>query len=596
MFKEFVAAAIIWATLTSAAYAQAIGAYDRDIEMFSLEHGGAARSVGLYVPSSYSAGRPAPLIVALHGRSSSAKALHALSGLAAVAEARGAIVLYPEALGGAWHGGPQSRSGLGQTPAESAAFVADAVAAITADYAIDAARIFLVGFDSGGAVAFRMACRGPLQLAGVAIVSALMWEASGEACGEGAAPTPMLIVHGRRDEYFPVNGSSAGASGTRLSVDDTIAVWRRINGCPERASASARGDSAVYTNCSAAGLAYVGVAGGEHDWFHTGDAYQLNRQGVDATALINSFFFDRSGFVLPTERGGGDRARSYIVYAPPSYNPGRPMPAVVLLHGRPGNAPGMALITQMNEVAARHGFIVVYPDGIDNEWNAQFDLAGRGVSLGGQRSTLPQDDVGFLETLMQDLRVDLNIDPRRMYLGGFSNGGFMTHRMACSAGDTFAAFAEVGAALYTELTEHCRRSPPTPILMMHGTGDPSVPYAGVQVANPDGGDPIRITLSVQATVASFIYRNHCNLAGASTTFAEGGHSPGTHVVRFVPRDCDPGADVMFYLINGGGHVWPGVTGMLDEANFGLTNMDINAGEVIWDFFADHALAEAPAAR
>jgi polyhydroxybutyrate depolymerase len=271
------------------------------------------------------------------------------------------------------------------------------------------------------------------------------------------------------------------------------------------------------------------------------------------------------------------------------------MPAVVMLHGRPGNAAGIAQITQLNAVAARRGFIAIYPEGIDNEWNAQFDLAGRSVSLTGQRSILPQDDVRFLETLMQDLRVDLNIDPRRMYLAGFSNGGFMSQRMACSAGDTFAAFAEVGSALYIELVQHCQRSPPTPLLLMHGTGDPSIPYGGVELANPQGGDPIRITLTVQETVATFIRRNRCSFSGSSTTFAERGHSPGTHVIRFVPRDCAPGADIVYYLINGGGHTWPGVAGMDPEA-FGPTNMDINAGEVIWEFFAAHRLPDSPPAR
>jgi polyhydroxybutyrate depolymerase len=168
----------------------------------------------------------------------------------------------------------------------------------------------------------------------------------------------------------------------------------------------------------------------------------------------------------------------------------------------------------------------------------------------------------------------------------------MTLRMACSASDTFAAFAEVGAALYTVMTDACRRGRPAPMLFMHGTADPSIPFDGVEVPDSRGGEPTRVTLSVQSTVAFFIRRNHCSLSGASTTFAEGGRSPGTHVIRFVPHDCDAGAPIVFYQINGGGHQWHGVPGVLAEETFGPVNMDINAGEVIWDFFSRQALPES----
>jgi polyhydroxybutyrate depolymerase len=308
--------------------------------------------------------------------------------------------------------------------------------------------------------------------------------------------------------------------------------------------------------------------------------------------VIDGFFFDRANFHLPQSRAGR-RSRAWLVYVPPSYDPATPMPAIVMLHGRPSSASGMAIITRMHEVAARRGFIVVYPEGVDNQWNAQFDLIGRESGrIGGMRSVVPQDDVEFLTTLMADLRVDLNIDPRRMYVAGFSNGGFMTMRMACSASDVFAGFAEVGAALYPVMTRTCRSGRPAPMLFMHGTADPSIPFDGVEVADSQGGTATtQITMSVRNTVAFFIARNHCSLRGESTTFAEGGRSPDTHVIRFTPHDCDAGAPIVFYQVNGGGHQWPGVEGVLPEENFGRINMDINAGEVIWDFLSRQSLPE-----
>jgi polyhydroxybutyrate depolymerase len=134
--------------------------YDRDVELRAVRHAGLSRTVGLYVPNSYNADRPAPLIVALHGRFSSAKAFHALSGLAAVAEARGAIVLYPQAVGGFWNDGGYAALQRREEPQDDAGFVAAAIEATAGRYAIDRARIHLVGYDSGASLVYKLACEG----------------------------------------------------------------------------------------------------------------------------------------------------------------------------------------------------------------------------------------------------------------------------------------------------------------------------------------------------------------------------------------------------------------------------------------------------
>lgn len=589
MMRALAAAVCAAFFMCSAAYAQG---YDPDVTMRGMTVGGVSRSYGLYLPPSYDASRPAPLVVALHARFSSAKAFHAMSGLRAMADARGAILLYPETVRGFWNDGGYAALQRIEEPQDDQGFIEAAIAEVRGQYNVNSEQLYLIGYDAGAAMAFREACRADVHYAAIATVANLMWSYAAETCGAaGLHPTPILLMHGRRDDAFPVNGLEGQAPVTvnRLSVDATLAALRRVNGCGERADASGRGGSVYFSSCSGAPVAYVGVDSGEHQWFRERAEYGLNRLGVDSTQLITTFFFDRTRFALPNASPTG-RARAWTVYVPPQYDPSTPMPAIVVLHGRPSNAAGMATISQMNAVARRRGFIVVYPEGIDNEWNAQFDLVGRRSRMvGGQRAVLPQDDVQFLKDLMKQLRVDLNIDPRRQYLTGFSNGGFMTIRMACSGTDTFAALAEVSGSLYPEIMPACRSGRLAPFLLMHGTADQSVPYTGVFIPDGTGGDPIRIALPTQEVVAFFIRRNGCSMAGETATFPEG-RTPGTHIIRFTPRDCPPDAPIVFWRIEGGGHTWPGG---LDVPGLGVTSRDINAGDVIWDFVSRFSLPNDP---
>ncbi|MBK8026920.1 MAG: dienelactone hydrolase family protein [Chloroflexi bacterium] len=562
-----------------------------DVPLYSLDYDDLDRSYGLYVPASLEADAAAPLIIALHGRFGSAKSLHALSGLAALADSRGALIAYPETYGVFWNDGGHGVLQRREEPVDDAGFIGAVVQAVREDYAVDLEQIFLIGYDNGGVMSYRLACEGVADFAGVAVVSALMWDYLLEACPDQdeVESAPILILHGWRDLLYPVGGGPIeGLSAIsevllpwRMSVHDTLSYWQRTNGCPDD-PADQIADSAIFRACeSGDDLAYVGVERGGHDWFHTGDGYQLNRHGIDTTALIDEFFFDRADFALPEETPTDDAPRSYLVYVPPSYDPAVPTPAVVALHGRPGSASGMAAITDLNRVADEKGFIAVYPDGLNNEWNSIGDLIGA-------TEQYPQDDVAFLKTLMDDLSLDLNLDRERLYVTGFSNGGFMTMRMACSAADTFAAFASVGATFYPWMHDVCQDASPAPILLMHGTDDISIPFDGV-VQRDASGTLRQVSLTVPATLDYFVLHNQCETRGVRSEFEEQGDSPGTHVFRFDYLGCVDQANVTFYLIVGGGHNWPGVPGVIDEAIAGAVNMDINAGEEIWAFLERHTL-------
>src|SRR5262249_34496370 len=156
------------------------------------------------------------------GRFSSAKAFDALSGLRAMADARGAVLVYPEPAGGFWNDGGHAPLQRGGQPPDDIAFLHALIDAVGRTRAIDRHRVFLVGEDNGGLFAYRVACEGALELAGVAIVSATMWDFQETACRAAPAhPTSLLILQGRRDAISAIDGDPPAATPRRIGLART---------------------------------------------------------------------------------------------------------------------------------------------------------------------------------------------------------------------------------------------------------------------------------------------------------------------------------------------------------------------------------------
>ena len=127
-------------------------------------------------------------------------------------------------------------------------------------------------------------------------------------------------------------------------------------------------------------------------------------------------------------------SRSYEIYVPSTYDGSTAVPVVLNFHGFTSSGIGQQENTQMDETAAREGFIVVYPNGLDNSWNA-------GVCCGRSAET-NVDDVGFTRAVVEDLGARGCIDTARVYATGMSNGGFLSHRLACEADLMIAGWHE----------------------------------------------------------------------------------------------------------------------------------------------------------
>lgn len=162
------------------------------------------------------------------------------------------------------------------------------------------------------------------------------------------------------------------------------------------------------------------------------------------------------------------RLRVYNVYAPPGYDGLSPVALVVDLHGATSNKEEQKAISGWSAKADALGILVAYPDGIGNTWNA-------GVCCGGNT----EDDVGFIRAMVDAIELEGNVDSSHVYVTGLSNGGAMSHRLACEAADVFAAAAPLAFPTpYDDFASECQPSREIPLLLSMGLTDVLVPYEG----------------------------------------------------------------------------------------------------------------------
>lgn len=248
--------------------------------------------------------------------------------------------------------------------------------------------------------------------------------------------------------------------------------------------------------------------------------------------------------------------RSALVHIPASVDLQAPAPLVLNFHGLTSNSAQQVFFSGMNPKADAEGFIVVYPQGVQSSWNAG---ACCGAAIDQQI-----DDVGFVRALVDQLEKTLCIDERRIYATGMSNGGFMSHRLACEAADLFAAVAPVSAV---NGMDTCTPSRPVPVMMFNGTLDPLVAY--------DGGG---LFGSAGATFSDWSIRDGCGDAPAPGK-SNGAASCLQHEL------CDADVSVVFCTFEGMGHCWPGN----DFCPFGAASTDLSANDEMWAFFSKYTL-------
>jgi polyhydroxybutyrate depolymerase len=263
--------------------------------------------------------------------------------------------------------------------------------------------------------------------------------------------------------------------------------------------------------------------------------------------------------VSGTIKAGG-LERTYLLHLPPASTRLQPTPIVIAFHGWPMTAEGLAQISHLSATADAHGFAVVFPQGYGNSWSVP----------GGQPTPAHVagiDDVAFARTLLDSLGPKNQLETSKAVATGISNGGHLAESLGCGLADHLLGFVPVAAILRGDNGSKCVPSHPLSVLEIVGSDDQPAPTFT---------DTLTFWARVDKCPGQVVTGSLPDVAHDNTTVTTASYT-----------GCRSGTEVTGYLVNGGGHAWPGGTPLGSTDEFGITSRQFDASELIWTFFERH---------
>jgi polyhydroxybutyrate depolymerase len=259
-------------------------------------------------------------------------------------------------------------------------------------------------------------------------------------------------------------------------------------------------------------------------------------------------------------------ARPYNFKVPTGYDKTKPTPLVIMLHGYSASGVLEETYFQLSATSDAQTFLYAYPDGTKDPTNNLFWNADDACC---DFYSIAVDDVAYVNAIIDDVQTKYNVDPKRIFVVGHSNGAFMSHRLACDSSDRIAAIAALAGEVWNDPSK-CNPTAKISILGIHGDADTTIFYDGGIAAA--GFPPYPPELQTMSTWAA---KNGCTgaLTATGTTLDLDSTLAGNETVEKAYTGCPAGIDVKLWTIQGGGHI-PSLT-------------HPTWGDSIWAFFAAH---------
>jgi polyhydroxybutyrate depolymerase len=266
-----------------------------------------------------------------------------------------------------------------------------------------------------------------------------------------------------------------------------------------------------------------------------------------------------------------DSQRTYLHYLPLGHSSEKKYPLVMILHGSGANAENALRMADMERLADKEKFVLLYPDGSGQPGDRVYTWnSGHCCGFSHENNI---DDSGFLMALIDDFIRNHSIDRRRVHAAGFSNGAMMAYRLACEYSDRMASIAAVSGSMNYQGTVP---ADPVSVIAFHGTADDYAPCSGGE--NTKSRYP-RFDQPARDSVFYWAKHNGCDLKPKEECAG--------NVKKIAFTGGRDGSEVIFYTLEGGKHSWPGGKDGARYGNVEPPAPDISATEMIWDFFKKH---------
>ncbi len=272
------------------------------------------------------------------------------------------------------------------------------------------------------------------------------------------------------------------------------------------------------------------------------------------------------------------RERQYLVHLPPSFNNSKKLPIIFGLHGGGGTYKNTIRFYNLNSLADKNGFIIVYPNAVNKAWTMP------GITSRVKNIDNGVDDVKFISVLLDSLIANYKVDSNRVFCTGISRGGMFSFYLAYKLSNRITAIAPVCGGISQTIAGDYSFQHPIPALIINGTNDPLVRYNGgagkFNKRNAENEDADM--LPTEELVEKIVKLNNCASNPVVTKIPDIDETDGCNAVDNI-YTCK-NVRVEFIKVVNGGHTWPGGSQYLPKFIIGKVCRDFSASEKIFDFF------------